>query len=147
MKTGSSDTVYCPGCFRVVEDRRVFCFFCGQFIHSHVPTDSRLWDSRLSDLTVLAPPPPEEQPTIEIPDDLLNAQNDPSSENTVRANDHSNPVYTTKDFESPHKSALEDPASAAATPFTETSADDPVVSEKSDIERDEESQQDHQATI
>ena len=62
MKTEPSDakTVYCPSCFRVVEDQRVFCFFCGQFIHSHVPTDSRLWDSRLSDLAVLEPPPPEE---------------------------------------------------------------------------------------
>lgn len=148
MKTEPSDakTVYCPSCFRVVEDQRVFCFFCGQFIHSHVPTDSRLWDSRLSDLAVLEPPPPEEPLTTEIPHDLVTPQNDPSSENTERAKDHSNPVYTTKDFESRDKSALEDPESAAATPFTETSSDDPIVSEKSDIEQDEESRQDHQAT-
>ena len=168
MKTQSSDSnpAYCPSCFRVVEDQRVFCFFCGQFIHAHVPTDSRLWDSRLSDLAILEPPPPEERPTIELPadlamleppppeepptielpDDLLNPQKDPSSENTVRANDHSNPVYTTKDFDSRDKHTVDNPESSATTRFTEASANDPIVSEKNDIEQDEESPQDHQST-
>ena len=148
MNTQSSDSnaTYCPSCFRVAEDQRVFCFFCGQFIHEHVPTDSRLWDSRLSDLAVLEPPPSEQPPTIQIPDDFLNLQQNPSNATVLRGNDNSNTADTDTDFDNPDQGTVKDPESEAATHSKEASPNDPIVGETIGIEKDEESRQDHQAT-
>lgn len=63
--------VYCPRCFDLVEDARVFCENCGQFIHEHAPADSREWDSRPPDLSPVAPAATEAPVVINLPDEHM----------------------------------------------------------------------------
>ena len=63
--------VYCPRCFELVEDSRVFCETCGQFIHENAPADSREWDSRSPDLSPAAPAATEAPVVINLPDEHM----------------------------------------------------------------------------
>ena len=145
------DPVYCPRCFRVVQDQRVFCYFCGQFVHAHTPADSRSWDSRLSDLTVLEPAPPAERPTIELPEETSTYQQNQSVPNNEEPKDQPDPASTADSLSSDElgirdKIGFKDPEPAVADNSTEPSVAEPIISGKSDIEQGEEPQQDHRAT-
>ena len=71
--------VYCPRCFELVEDRRVFCETCGQFIHEHAPADSREWDSRPPEVFQVAPAAAEAPVVITLPDQHMpDAEPDPA---------------------------------------------------------------------
>ena len=63
--------VYCPRCFELVEDLRVFCETCGQFIHENAPADSREWDSRPPDVFQVAPVAAEAPVVINLPDQYM----------------------------------------------------------------------------
>ncbi len=42
----TDEDVYCPRCFQVVDNRRVWCRHCGQFIHANTTGNSKEWDTR-----------------------------------------------------------------------------------------------------
>ncbi len=60
--------VYCPRCFQVAPPDRVFCSFCGQFIHDNAPPDSRPWDSRPPDLSTSEPEETAAPVAFDIPE-------------------------------------------------------------------------------